>query len=319
MLRKTLKVAEQMLKTEAATATAEYRDHVRMVRSKAPPLRIELVDTMDKAWLDGAPVRPVVEFLSRAGFQLAGVVAVKGNPKAVIAGFAATQQGVFASIPKGSDRVFLSFLSHFTDGSAFECSSMPVPFEPACPEWLLRHRRTGASASELWSYFLAQRPLNPMLPATAESFAASASEDFFRYQAWSAERGGATRAEHAARYKAVGRLAEGEEGERFLDMARSDEIERSLCNWWRLQPNAPYPLEEVMGSLIIVHDEMAPDLLANAYWCGTDDFKAQASDFAGGAPREAFGRVVASRGSLLRKVFEKHTSLLADFYLPRGG
>jgi hypothetical protein len=102
----------------------------------------------------------------------------------------------------------------------------------------------------------------------------------------------------------------------ILNMARSDEVERSLCNWWRLQLDTPFPLEQVLESLIIIHDELSPELLINAYWCATDDFKAKDADFAAAGPREAFGRVVSSRGARLRRVYQKRTPLEADFYLP---
>ncbi len=156
-----------------------------------------------------------------------------------------------------------------------------------------------------------------MAESTVTGFAASNVDDFFRYQAWMAERGGATRDELATRYVAIGKLPIGEEGESFLNMARSDEVERSLCNWWRLRPDTSSELEQVLESLIIVHDEMTPDLLINAYWCGTDDFEAKDADFVAGTPREAFARVVSSRGASLRRVHQKRTPLEADFYLPQ--
>lgn len=311
-----LKLIEGMFKKRAEGATAEFRNHVRQVRSKTPPLRVELVAAADASWLDTPAVQQIVQHLAHFGFEAAGVLAVKGNDKAVIAGFFAPGHRAYASIPKSGDRVFVSFISHFTDGSAFECSNMPVPFEPPCPDWLVRQRRAGASPQELWSGFLAERPNKDMTEATVTGFAASNVDDFFRYQAWMTERGGATRDELATRYKAIGKLPAGEEGESFLNMARSDEVERSLCNWWRLQADAPSPLEAVLESLIIVHDEMSPDLLTNAYWCATDDFKAKDADFAADTPREAFARVVSSRGVRLRRVYQKRTPLEADFYLP---
>lgn len=310
------KPIEWILGTRAKRATAQFRDHVRQVRSRTEPLRIELVAAADAAWLETPVAQPVTQFLLDSGFERAGVVAVKGNDKAVMAGFAAPQHATYASIPKGADRVFVSFISHFTDGSAFECSNMPVPFEPPWPDWLVRQRRVGASARELWSQFLAERPLKQMTAASVDRFAEANADDFFRYQAWMAERGGATREELAARYKAINQLPAGQEGERFLDMARSDEVERALCNWWRLQSDAPLPWERVMDSLVIVHDEMSPDLLMNAYWCATDDFRVKDADLAAGRPREAFARVISSRGARWRKAYQKRTPLAADFYLP---
>ena len=309
-----LKLIEGMLRKKATEATAKFRDHIRQVRSKTPPLKIELAVATDASWLETSAAQQVVQHLEHIGFQNAGVLAVKGNDKAVVAGFGSPQHRAYASISKTGDRIFVSFISHFTDGSVFEYSNMPVPFEPPCPDWCVRQRRLGASPQELWSVFLAERPAENMTESTVCGFAASSVDFFVRYQAWMTERGGATRDELATRYKAIGKLPGGEEEESFLNMARSDEVERSLCNWWRLQSDAPSSLESVVESLIIIHDEMSPDSLINAYWCGTDDFMAK--DFAGGAPREAFARVVSRRSARLRRVYQKHTPLEADFYLP---
>ncbi len=312
-----LNLIERMLRKRAQAATAEYRNHVRMVRSKAPPLRIELVSATDAAWLDSPGVQKDVQFLTESGFKSAGVFTVKGNDKVVMAGFAAPQHVAYASLAKNADHVFVSFLSHFADGSAFECCNMPVPFEPPCPGWLVRQRRLAASPPELWSQFRAARPAGEKTAVAVGRYAGDSAEDFFRYQAWMAERGGATRDELAARYKAIGKLPAGDEGEKFLTMARSNEIEGALCNWWRLQPDAPCALDEVLESLIVIHDEMSPDLLINAYWCATDDIKAKETEFGSSEPREAFAQVVTRRGAQLHRVFQKRTPLMADFYLPR--
>ncbi len=312
-----LKLLEEMLRKKAKTLTAEYRDHVQQMRSRPDPLSVELVRSSDTSWLEASAVRPAVEFLLQSGFQEAGVFAVKGRDKAFGAGFTAPQHGVHATVARNIDRAMVGFVSHFADGTAFDCSNVPVPFEPPCPDWLMKRRYTDASTADLWSRFLTERPSKPLLPATAESFAKSNLDDVAQYQAWMAERGGATRDELAAGFKAAGKLPAGAEAERFLDMARNDEVDRSLCNWWRLQSDAPHPLKQVIESLIIVHDDLSPYWLINAYWCGTDDFKVEDSDFARGSAREAFARVVADRGGLLHKIFEKRTPLAADFYLPK--
>jgi hypothetical protein len=120
-----LKLIEGLFRKRAEATTAQFRDHVRQVRTRSLPLRIDLISSSDTAWLDGLAARPVVEFLSQLGFQPAGVVTVKGNDNAVVAGYAAPHYAVYASISKGTDAVFLSFVSHFTDGSAFECIYLP--------------------------------------------------------------------------------------------------------------------------------------------------------------------------------------------------
>ena len=259
----------------------------------------------------------MVDFLLQSGFQRAGVVVVRGNDKAIVAGFASPENRVMASISKGGDLVYLSFVSHFNDGSAFECTNMPVPFEPPYPEWFVHRRYTGASAQNLWSAFLSERPSKPMQPASPNLFAESSEDDFSRYQAWMAERGGATREELETRYKAIRKLPAGKEADNFLKMARHDEAERALCNWWRLQADAPYPLDQIIDTLIIIHDDLPSDLLINAYWYGSNDFKVKDADFSGGSPRDTFARVAANRGSAINRIFQKRTPLQADFYVPK--
>lgn len=311
-----LKSIQQLFRKRADEATAGFKEHVLKIRSKTPPLKIELVAAADASWLEVPAAQQIVQQLARTGFQPAGVLAVKGNEKAVVAGFAAVEHRVYATIPKGGDPFFVSFISHFTDGTAFESSNQPVPMELPCPEWLVRRRHVGVSMQELWSAFLSERPAKDLAESTVAGFATSNTDDFFRYQAWMAERGGMTREELALRFKAIGKLPVGQEGESLLKMARNDEVERSLCNWWRLQKDAPSPLEAVLESLIIIHDEMSRDVVVNAYWCATYDFGVKEADFAEGSPREAFARVLSSRGSKLRRVHQKCTPLEADFYLP---
>jgi hypothetical protein len=279
-------------------------------------LRVELVAAVDASWVEAPAVRQAVQQLTQTGFQTAGVLAVKGNDRVTVAGFAAPQHQAYASMAKSGDNAFVTFDSHFSDGSIFEYSNAPVPFEVPCPDWFFRKRRVGASTTELWTAFLAERPAKALAECTVTGFAATSMDDVFRYQAWMAGRGGATRAELAVRFQAIGKLPAGEERESFLNAARSDEVDCSLCSWWRLQPDAPFALDEVLGSLIIVHDEMSLDWLANIYWAGTDDFKPKEPDFSASTPREAFARVVSNRGARLRRVYQKRTPLEADFYLP---
>jgi hypothetical protein len=237
-----------VLGKRAKGITSEFKEHRRTTRLKSQVLNIELVPSSNTAWLNAAEARSLVQFLSQSGFQHAGVFTVKGNDKVVLAGFAAPEAGVLATVPKTVGSAFVSFESHYTDGTMFECSNMQVPFEPPVPNWLLRQRHLGSSPQELWSLFTAGRPVKALIPAVTESFAKSNTENYFKYEAWMAERGGATREELAARYKAAGKFPNGEDGENFLAMARHDEIERSLCTWWRLQRDVPAPLEEVLHS-----------------------------------------------------------------------
>jgi hypothetical protein len=180
---------------------------------------------------------------------------------------------------------------------------------------MARKRIVGANFQQLWNHFLSARPDKPQKNVVPSEFTQSTQEEFFRYQCWFAERGGKNRDELSAQFRASGKLPSGEEETSFLNIAQNNEANRALCNWWRLQPTAPMPLEQVMESLCIIHEGMTPDLLVNAYWCITHDFKPKATDFINGTPREAFARVVAERKPRLRLVFQKSTPLMADFYL----
>ena len=270
----------------------------------------------DTGWLEAPAYRELTDFLSKIGFEAAGVVAAKGNPRIAMAGFAAPQHASFATVPKHRAQAFVSFRSDFEDGSVFECSNMPVALEPPYPVWLTHRRRVGIPADALWSYFLEERPIKRMSEATLVRFLSSETEVMFRYQAWMAQRGGHTREELAARFRIGGKLPAGAEGETLLDFARNNEVEQALCNWWRLQADAPCPLEQVLDSLVIIHDELSPSQLVNAYWCSTNDYKAAEAVFDDGRARDAFARVVAARGARLRQVLQKRTPLDADFYLP---
>lgn len=299
---------------EGREATAEYREHLREVRSKAPRLKFQLLPSSDTTWQAQPEAQALVAKLTAKGFHPAGSFAIQPAGQAAFTGFAQVQQGIHAALTHRGDKVFVGLVSRYADGRCVECTNMPIPFEPAYPAWHLCQRQIGASFEALLENLIRIRPKDSPLPAGPEDFAAKAQEDYSRYQAWDAERGGATVKELTARFKAAGKLPTGDEAKAFLVAARSDTVEKALCNWWRLQPSAPFPLEKVIDSLVIVHDDMTPDQLANAYWCATDDYL-KLEDFPKGGAREAFAQVVKQRNAPLRKIFEKRTPLLADFYL----
>jgi len=309
-----LDALKKQLVDEGQEATAEYRKHLREVRSKAPPLRFDLLPSSDTKWQEKLEAQALVAKLAAQGFQPAGTFAIQPGGKAVLTGFAHPQQGIHAALIHKGEKVFLGLVSRYADGRYFECTNVPVPFEPAYSNSHICQRRIGASFDELLKNLLRVRPKDSPLRATPDDFAAKVQEDYSRYQAWDAERGGATVKELRARFKAAGQLPTGDATKPFLDAARSDAAEKALCNWWRLQADAPFPLEKVVDSLVIIYDDLTPDQVANAYWCATDDYLKQA-DFPRGGAREVFAQVVKQRNATVRKLFEKRTPLLADFYL----
>jgi hypothetical protein len=306
-------IKEQFM-DEGQKATAEYREHLRELRSKAPPLRFDLLPSSDTTWQEKPEARALATKLAAQGFQSAGSFAIQPGGKAVLTGFAHPQRGIHAALTHRSDTAFVALVSRYADGRCVECTNMPVPFEPAYPSWHLRQRRVGASFDELLNNLLRVRPKDSPLPATPEDFAAKVQEDYFRYQAWDAERGGTTWKELRERSKAAGQLPAREKAKAFLSAARNDAAEKALCNWWRLQADPPFPLEKVIDSLVIIHDDLTPDQVASAYWCATDDYL-KLEDFPKGGAREVFAQLVKQRKAPMRKVFEKRSPLQADFYL----
>jgi len=309
-----LDALKKQLTNEGQQATADYRKHLREVRSKAPPLRFELFPSQDTTWKEKPEAQAILATLAARGFQPTGSFTMLPGGRALLTGFAHPQEGIHAALTHRGDKTFIAFISRYVDGRSFECTNMPVPFEPAYPAWHMNLRKVGASVDELLRSFLKARPKDPPIPATVGDFAAKAQEDYSRYQSWDAERGGATTQELRARFESAGRLAAGHAGKAILSAARNDAAEKALCNWWRLQADAPFALEKVVDSLVIIHDDLTPDQVANAYWCATDDYL-KPEDFPKGGAREVFARVVKRRNASVRKVFQKRTPLLADYYL----
>jgi len=312
-----IKLLGKILRKRAAEAIADYRAHLSQVRGKAPPLHLHLQPDPNRAWLDDATARPSVEFLRQRGFDLAGVYTIQGHSHVMVAGFGHPAQAIHTTLTRCNDALTLCFLSRFQDASLFEFTNLPAPYEQPLPEWLVRRRDASLEAPALLDKFLETRPQKPLLPAPVPAFARDLEADYTRYQTWLSDRGGATREELRARCQALEKLPEGADGERFLNLLHGSEIERSLYNWWRLQtqssPSAGHPLE----ALVIIHDELPLDLLLNAYWCSTGDFKVKETDFLGAPPREAFARLVVSREAKLKRVLEKRSPIAADFYLPQ--
>ncbi|KAF0179278.1 MAG: hypothetical protein FD161_1377 [Limisphaerales bacterium] len=305
------------LKKKADSRTAEYRQHIAGVRRKAPPLAVKLVSTPEPAWLqEWVVAKSAADALTRRGFSCAGGVTLAGAPQWQGVGFVNVEQSASAMLLKLGDQLHTSLGTFFTDGGLFSVTDMAARSGQVFPPWFERHRLTGLTTEQLIDQFLAKRPTRPFRAVDADSFAAGEEEAFARMQAWLAERGGASVEELAEQFKAAGKLPSGEEAGSFLAQLRLHEIEKAAWNWLRLQPELPFPQDDAIEWLAVVHDELPVDDLANTYWCYAGDFGVRADVFEDAPPRGAFARVNAGRGNKLQKVFTKETGLPVDFYLP---
>lgn len=305
------------LKNKADSRTAEYRQHIAGVRRKAPPLAVKLVSTPEPAWLqEWAVAKSAADALTRRGFSCAGGVTLAGAPQWQGAGFVNVERSASTMLLKLGDQLHTSLGTFFTDGGLFSVTDMAARPGQVFPPWFERHRLTGLTTEQLIDQFLAKRPTRPFRAVGADSFAAGEEEAFARMQAWLAERGGASVEELAEQFKAAGKFPSGEEADPFLAQLRLHEIEKAVWNWLRLQPKLPFPQDDAIEWLAVVHDELPVDDVANTYWCYAGDFGVRADVFDGAPPREAFARVNAGRGNKLQKVFTKENGLPVDFYLP---
>ncbi len=308
-LQKILETKRLALEQETVAA----RKLLWKIRSRAPGLKTAFLPSPETAWLNSSPANEVARHLSAAGFVPAGVYSAGG---AILAGFAHEQARTHASLVLAGSAVFTALISRFADGTALETCDIPQPVGQPVPVWLTQVHLPGAAFSLLAETHFKRSANREPLPAIAADFSTQMENDYFRSQSWTAEQGGASREHLAARYRAMGKLPPGAEGEAFLDSLRCNELERWLCNWWRLQGGVPPLKDELLETVVIIHDEMPLELLANRYWCATNDYSVKERDFAGRSGREAFAKIVSSHGNRLRLVLQKQTPTEADFYLP---
>lgn len=311
-----LQSMEAQVRQQVEAATADWREHIAQIRRHAPPLRIELLPASDDAWLrtkhDAADA---VAALRRDGFEPAGTFAVKGQAAMRFAGFAHPRRCTHATLIDAGNRLFVGLVRHGTDGCIEEITNLPPGTTPL-PDWIERAHLPGTGPVALLAALDASRHPGPWQSATAADFVSRSEEDYARHQAWLAERGGKTTAEVLAALKAANRLPDGDEGEELVRMTRNDEVEKSLWNWLRLQPNLPFAPDDVVTRLVIIYDDEPPGLLVNAWWSAGGDYRVKERELAVGPARAVFEQLARDRHPGLRKVLTKSTPLAADFWLP---
>jgi hypothetical protein len=300
------------LEGKVRKAAEEFRAHVIGVRRRPLPLSISVVPAEDAAWTQQPAALERFQALERNGFVPAGCFQVPQLPAYLLCGWVHPTENVQASVEQSGERINLALASRLTDGREFSVRDYPANPGLARPPWDVVEHHPGLPADALIATFFQRRPTVATRPLRPEDFPSLVEEEFRQVQMWRAARGGWT----FAQIKLQKGLPETAETTEELWMERHDSAELWLFNWLRLQPGLPFAPEEVLERLVIVHDDLTPDLLVNAWWVATMDFKAKERLFAEGPPREAFARVNEERGRKLSRVLQKNTGFTADFYLP---
>lgn len=301
------------LRKQAKSAISEFKEHLSQVRASLPPMAVRLLPAEDTRWTSEPEACRRIAALRAAGFEQVGVFRLDVIHHYSFVGFVHPQQAIQAQVTQTREAIVLELSSLYADGSVCECLDLarkaghpPVP-------WVTSHRLPGLAPGELIGEFLKRRPSTNLVPATTDDFARRIEAGFHRVQCWRAERGGFT-PDEIREMKGLGHDPEALEQ---VEMLRHDNAERWLCNWLKTRADLPFKLEDVLESLVIVHGEMSPDRVANAWWCGTGDFGLRSGEFEGPRPLEVFRETNRKRGEPLRRIVQKPAPFAADFYLPR--
>lgn len=307
---------ESDLFAEAEKATAEYREHLKTVRSKAPPAKMVFIRSTTSTLLTGPDAKQKVESLRTAGFVPIGEFEVVSGMKFKLAGFMNPDLRAYAMLASVRNTLNCEFVAEYADDTSL-CVNTSVQFKWMLqPPWRRVLQIPAQSVEELLEVFKANLGDHERLPVSAESFERNLGPDADRSSLWRNDKGGYSTEE----LKALARLTQPAlaEDPEWLANFRLESVDKALFNWLRAQEGLSFDPDAAMGSLLIIHDELEPETLSLAYWTGTSDFRAKTSLFAEGLPREAFARVVRERTTPLTKVATKATGLAADYYLPVG-
>ncbi|MEW6304308.1 MAG: hypothetical protein AB1705_12595 [Verrucomicrobiota bacterium] len=279
-----------------------------------PPYRIRLAALRDPEWMNSEPVQSLAGPLRAAGFQDVGVYEIESIPGTKIFGLVHPGTSVMAAICQLGKVMFLDLVSRFEDGSSLTLCNVALGQEFERPPHLQSRRMPGASSAQLYEAMLKERPAKPLRPASARTFSNDYEDGYAVVQTWNAERGGPTAEEIRNVIIGLGKeptpVSVSEFRNRYVDI--------SLKRWWTSLPNPPVPANEAEEVLVVIHDEMTPELLAYRFSEWTGNWEIEEKDFpAGLSARAAFAALNAREGDPFLKVYEKKTPLEADFYIAR--
>ena len=285
----------------------EFRMHLLAQRASAPVVRTTVRPGPEEA-LQQPEVAAQRAALELGGYRLKGVFAFENLPGFTVVLFDHPQDGTIASINCGKD-LLTELAAEYSDGRGFYVRDKPAARGLTPPPWATYLYEPGRSVPELIDIFQAKRPRGNERKSHADAPAQLATE-FRRVQLWRMERGGWNRDEVQMQMGVTDQLAQEDElGEACLNIR-----EKWLYAWFK--DNHPELADELMESLIIVHDELNSTFSFMLWVTGGGDPAVRREQFEGINSRDAVSLVNHANGQPLTLIARKAEGYRADFYRP---
>jgi hypothetical protein len=310
------------------------------------PRRIHLRAKEQAHWNDPEAIATQLAGLKELGFRDVGPFEMVEAPVVRMWALIHTDEAAVAMLQDHDERgVYVSLRTRYRDGTSFSLVNYHSPYlPPSRPDHLHVYVQV-PDVRTLHERFLAERPVAPMDPITAEEFVAWYEQSAADYADWRNSRGGMTADEIRALNRSKGIEVTDAQLARLLDrLGRRalDELDVSLRERFLDREGLPEAARaQTYPNLIIVHDRLPPGWLHEMFLGLFDDEfhrarKAEAAEgglrdewldsavgeklppWEGLAPRLAFATLNKRLPAVERyvKVGELDWPLETDVYLP---
>lgn len=284
----------------------EYRAHLTAQRRAVP-----LIRTVTRPGNQEVLAKPEVAArrasLEAAGYRMQGVYEFAGIPNFSLVLFV-HENGTTASISLGRE-ITTELGAEYPDGRGFYVRDAAAAAGLTPPPWSTYRCEAGKTVPEIIALFNAERPSGHRRETEAEAVARLA-DGFNRIQQWRLGRGGWNRAEVQAQMGIADPAGhEDQIGDQCLNVR-----EKWLYAWFKEQE--PKLGDEMLESLVIVHDELEPSILWFLWVIGGGSARVRKHEFEEETSREAFRRVIEAHGQPMRLLAQKSDGYGADFYGP---
>jgi hypothetical protein len=276
------------------------------------PFRIHVLPAPDISWTTEPAAIALSDQLCQLGFVEVGVFEIPEMPQAKIHGFVHEPTNVIARIYNLKGKFWVDLSSYYEDGSSITYSTTDVGEKLPRPSTQTVIRLSEFSLAQLHHRLVQDRPRGSLRSVGTENFVETVIDAHAAYQDWLAERGGYNIEELRIIDSANEKL--GADG---LEMIRENVAREALINWFRIQPDRPFPTERMNDCTPIIHDDLSIDQIVDAFNRVTGDWDAGKKHIPPyiKTARAAFEFLNESRNGGFVKIFEKTTPLCADFYI----